>query len=138
MGGRLEQLELGGRLVKVVPYPAVAKVSEIKYALGYSHQSCDPNEITTSQLQKMQAISNFISSSDHFPITEYTSSYHLCGKQGCIFCAKIGLGIRMTDISIKGNIFEENYCGGLIYQCLTLFTRLISPPRQILLGHPSL
>ena len=56
----------------------------------------------------MLATSNFISSADHCRITEYTLEFRLCGKQGCIVCAKIGFGVRMPEISIKGkNILGE-------------------------------
>ena len=54
-------------------------------------------------MQKMPDISNFVSSADHFHITEYTLEYCLCDNQGCIVCAKIGRGIRTPNISINGN-----------------------------------
>ena len=58
----------------------------------------------------MLATSNFISSADHCRITEYTLEFRLCGKQGCIVCAKIGFGVRMPEISIKG----KNILGKLL------------------------
>ena len=55
----------------------------------------------------MPAISNFISSADHFRITEYTLEYRICGKQRCIVCSKIGRGVRTPDISIKGKSIQD-------------------------------
>ena len=66
----------------------------------------DPDTITKSQLHNMPAISNFISSADHFRITEYTLEYRICGKQGCIVCSKIGCGVRTPDISINGKYIQ--------------------------------
>ena len=101
MEGQFEQLELDGRPVQVVPYPTFSEVSEIEDALEDFDSLYDPNASTNSPLQKMTAIFNFISSADHFRINKYTLEYCLCGKQGCIVCAKTGRGIRTPDISIK-------------------------------------
>ena len=116
MEGQFEQLEIDGCPVQVVPYPTVSKVSEIEDALEYFDYRYDTDESTKSQLQKMPAIPNFISSSDRFHINEYALKYCLCGKQGCIVCAKIGRGDRTPDISIKGKNIQANYFGGWIYQ----------------------
>ena len=70
--GRFEQVELNVRPVQVFTYQTVSKVSEIKYALEAFYSRYDPDASTKSQMQKMPVISNFISSADHFRITEYT------------------------------------------------------------------
>ena len=103
MEGRFEQLELGGHPVQIFPYPTFSKSPEIEFALDDYDYRCDPNAITKSQLQNIPSISNFISSADHCRITKDTLEYCLCGKQGCIVCAKIRRGVRTPDISIKGN-----------------------------------
>ena len=103
MEGQFEKLELDGRPVQVVPYPTVAKVSEIEDSVEAFEYSYDPNESTKSQLQKIPAISNFIQIANHCRITKYILEYCLCGKQGCIVCAKIGRCVITPGISIKGN-----------------------------------
>ena len=72
MEGQFEQLELNGSPVQVVPHPTVAEVSEIEDALAAFDSSYGPNASTKSQLQKIPEMSNFISSADHWRITEYT------------------------------------------------------------------
>ena len=62
MEGQFEQLELYVRPFQVIPYPTVAEVSEIEDALEYFDSVYNPNTSTKSQLQKMPAIYNFISS----------------------------------------------------------------------------
>ena len=103
MYNRFEKLDPDVRLVQVVPYPTVAKVPEKEDELEALDTRYDPIESTDSKLQKMPAISNFISSSDHCRITEYTLECRLYGKQGCLVCAKIGCGVRTSHISIKVN-----------------------------------
>ena len=85
MDGRLEQLELNGSPVQVIPYPTVDEISEIDDALEDFYSSYDPNESKNPQLHSMPAIPNFILSADHCYITKYTLEYRLCGKQGCMF-----------------------------------------------------
>ena len=81
MEGRFEILELCGCPVQVIPYTTVAEVSEIEDALENFYSIYDPNASTKSPLQKMTAVSNFISSADHFHITKYTLEYCLCGNK---------------------------------------------------------
>ena len=50
MEGWVEQLELNGRPVQVVPYPTVAEVSEIEDVLEDFDSRYDPNSSTKSQL----------------------------------------------------------------------------------------
>ena len=50
-------MELDGRPVQVIPYPTVAKVSEIEYAFKYFDYRYDPNASTNSKLQNMPSIS---------------------------------------------------------------------------------
>ena len=102
MEGQFEKLEIIGYPFQFVPYPVFAKVSEIEDGLEDFDSRYNPNEITKSQLQNIPSISNFISSSDHLRIIEYTLEYRLCVKQGCILCAKIVSGVRTPDISTKG------------------------------------
>ena len=89
MEGRFEKLEHDGRLVQVVPYLTVDKVFEIEDVLEAFYFGYNLNSSTKSKMHKIPDIYNFISSSDHFCITEYTLEYCLCVKQGCIVCSKI-------------------------------------------------
>ena len=103
MEGRLEKLELNGCPVQVFSYPTFVEVSEIEDAFKAFYSRYGLTVSTKSQLQKFPAISNFISIDDHCCITGYTLESPLCGKQGCIVCAKIGHDVRTPDISIRVN-----------------------------------
>ena len=87
MEHRFHQLELDSRPFQVLSYATNTEIKETEDALKAFDSSYDLNATTKSQLQKIPVINTFLSSYDHYHITEYTLEICLCGKLGCALCA---------------------------------------------------
>ena len=101
--GRIKKLNLYGRLVGLIPYPRGDALKLFTHALVEFYPAFDPNLRSKSQMKKMPIITEFLTSSGNFRLTDYTLEYILCGKDSCVICVQIGRGIRTPGIAVGNN-----------------------------------